>query len=138
MKPTLLIRISSGLVLFFALGHSVGHFTRKDTTEPLEKQVIRAMSENKFVMFGHARSYDETYTGMSLNLIISLLMLTCVLWLSSTLSEKQPVFCRKMLIIVTMCLFGFSATGFVYFFTVPAVTCLVAGLLCGVAAWRLK
>lgn len=138
MKPKLLIRISTGLVLFFALGHSVGHFNRKATADPMEKQVIRAMSENKFDMFGQARSYDQTYTGMSLNLILSLLLLTGVLWFTSTQTEKQPGFCRRILIVIMLCLLGFSATGFFYFFMFPAVTCLMASSLCGLAAWRLK
>ena len=71
MKPKILLRIAAGLLLFFAAGHSVGHFTRHDVKDPKAKEILGMMSDYKFDMFGKMRSYDDAYEGMSLNLIFT-------------------------------------------------------------------
>lgn len=125
----ILLRVAAGCLLFFALGHSIGHFTRHNVADSKAKEVLRQMTENKFDMFGQMRSYDENYTGMSLNLIITLLTLASILWLVSSQIEKQPMLARNILIPITICILGFSITSFLYFFTIPAVTCLIASIL---------
>lgn len=130
--------MASGCLLFFAFGHTVGHFTRHHVTDPKAKEVLRAMSENKFDMFGQMRSYDENYTGMSLNLIFTLLALAVILWLVSGQAQKHPSLVRNLLIPVVLCVAGFSITGFLYFFPVPAVTCLVAAVLLLVSILQLS
>jgi len=138
MTPKLLLRIAVGCLLFFALGHSLGHFTRHDVTDPKAKEVLRQMTENKFDMFGQLRSYDENYTGMSLNLIFTLLALASVLWIISTQTEKQPILARNILIPIAICVFGFGITSFLYFFTIPAVTCLLATILTTATIFKLS
>jgi hypothetical protein len=129
MKPKLLLRIAACLLLFFACGHSIGHFTRHDVTDPKAREVLRQMTENKFDMFGQQRSYDQNYTGMSLNLILTLFVFASILLMLSTQTEKEPLFVKNLLVPITFCVVGFSVTGFLYFFTMPAVTCLFASLL---------
>ena len=136
MKPKLLIRIAAGCVLFFAFGHTMGHLGRKGTTDPKELEVIRITETNKFDMFGTLRSYDENYTGMSLNLIFTLLAFTLMLWFVSNLNDLKSA--KNILIPITLCLFGFAATGFMFFFPVPAITCVVAGGLLSVAIFQLS
>src|SRR4051794_26120971 len=128
MKPKLLLRIATGCLLFFALGHSVGHFTRHDVSDPKAREVLRQMTENKFDMFGQLRSFDENYTGMSLNLIFTLLAMASVVWILSTHTETQPKLTRNILIPITLCVFGFCVTSFLYFFTMPAITCLLTSV----------
>ncbi len=138
MKPKLLLRVAAGCLLFFAFGHSMGHFNRHHVTDPKAKEVLQQMIEHKFDMFGQLRSYDENYTGMSLNLIFTLLALAAVLWLLSTHTEKQPVLVKQVLVPLTLCILGFSVTSFLYFFPVPAVTCLVAAVLIAAAIFKLN
>lgn len=137
MKPKLLLRIATGCLLFFALGHSFGHFTRHDVQDPKAKEVLKQMTENKFDMFGQLRSYDENYTGMSFNLIFTLLTLASVLWILSSQTEKQPLLAKSILVPLTICVFGYSVTSFLYFFTMPAITCLVAGTLTTISIFKL-
>ncbi|CAG5006238.1 hypothetical protein DYBT9275_03767 [Dyadobacter sp. CECT 9275] len=141
IKPATLLRIAAGCLLFFAVGHSAGHLARHRVTDPKAKEVIRYMTENKFDMFGQMRSYDENYTGMSFNLILTLLCLACILWILSFQAEKQPVLTRNILIPVTICILGFGVTSFLYFFMLPALTCLAASvsmLLCIVYLSRIR
>lgn len=137
LNPKLLLRTAAACILFFALGHSLGHFTRHNVTDPQAIALQREMIENKFDMFGTPRSYDENYTGMSLNLIFTLLAVTVVLWQLSGQVEKHPANSRKVLIPLTLCVLGFGFTSAFYFFPMPAISCFVAaGALTG-AIFRL-
>lgn len=138
MKAKILIRIAAGLILFFALGHTMGHIGRHDVKEPEAKEALKIMSETKFDQFGTMRSFDENYTGMSLNLIFTLLTFTIILWFFSAYTEKYPDFVKKVLIPIALCVTGFSVTGFLYFFMVPAITCLLAAFALFVAFFKLK
>jgi hypothetical protein len=138
MTPKLLLRIAAGVVLFFALGHSMGHFTRKNLSTPEAKTVYRVMEEFKFPIGSQMRSYDEFYEGMSLNLIITLLTITALLWVMSNISSQHPKIGIQILWPLLFCLSAFSATGFLYFFTLPALTCFIAGILILVTIFRLS
>lgn len=129
MSPKLLIRLASGCLLFFALGHTVGHFTRHNVTDPKAKEVLQAMSENHFDMFGVMRSYDENYTGMSANLILTLISFAALLWILSGTAIENKKLATMLLIPVLFCVCGFAATGFLYFFLLPAISCLGASAL---------
>ena len=128
-KPKLLIRIAAGCILFFAFGHSLGHFTRYDVTDQKEKEVLQTMINNKFDLFGQMTTYDRMYTGLSLNMIFILIAFTIILWHISNISQDNKKLAIKLLLPVTLCVVGFSITSFLFFFPVPAITCLVAGLL---------
>lgn len=126
MSPKFFLRLAVGCLLFFALGHSIGHFTRHNVSDPKAKEILRQMSENKFDMFGQMRSYDENYTGMSFNLILTLLTFAVVISLLTSQTEKYPLLIRNILIPISVCLLGFSVTSFIYFFYIPAVTSMLA------------
>lgn len=138
MKPKILLRVASGCLLFFATGHSMGHFKRHEVTDPVAKEVLRQMTENKFDMFGQLRSYDENYTGMSLNLIFTLLAMAAVLWILAGYAEKHAAPVKQVLVPLGLCVLGFSVTSFLYFFPVPAVTCLLASVCITAAVLKLK
>lgn len=137
MKAKIWIRIAAVCMLFFALGHTAGHITRHTTDDVRAKEVIKAMTDYKRDMFGAMRSFDENYTGMSLNLIATLLILTVVLWILSNLATSNPRTTAHLLIPVLLCAWFFAVTGFMYFFLLPAITCLLAGLSLSVAGYRL-
>ncbi len=126
IKAKLLLRSAAICLAFFAIGHSVGHFTRHAITDPKAIEVQKQMIENKFDMFGKLRSYDENYTGMSLNLIFTLLTITILLWQLSGQSEKNATGVRKFLVPLTICVCGFGITSAFYFFPMPAISCFIA------------
>lgn len=96
------------------------------------------MSDFKFDLFGTMRSYDENYTGMSLNLILTLLAFTLLLWILSNHSARAAAVTRALLFPILLCLLGFAITGFMYFFLLPAITCLLASAAVGLALTKLK
>lgn len=134
----LLIRIAAGCMLFFAFGHTMGHFTRYEVDDQKEKEVIQTMVDNKFDLFGQTTTYDQMYTGLSLNLIFTLIAFVIILWQISNISKDDKKLAIKLLLPVTLCVFGFSITSFLFFFPVPAITCLVGGLLSTFALIKLN
>ena len=137
MKPKVMLRFASGLLLFFALGHIVGHITRHDTKDIRIQKVLKVMAENKFDMYGQLRSYDENYSGMSLNLIFSLVALAVILWILSIFTERNRVLVRALLVPISFCLIGFSITGFLFFFPIPAYTSFSAAVFTTVAMFTM-
>jgi heme A synthase len=138
MKPAHLLKFAAGCQLFFAVGHSAGHFTRKSVDAPRARQVFALMEDYKFPIGTKLRSYDEFYTGMSLNLVICLLTFTALLWIAAGLAQSHPRVCTRLLVPVLLGVTAFSATGFGYFFPVPAVTCLVAAVLISLSLFSLR
>jgi hypothetical protein len=116
----------------------MGHFTRYNVTDPKEKEVLRTMIDNKFDLFGQMTSYDKMYTGISLDLIFTLLVFAILLWHVSNISSDNKKLATKLLLPITSCVFGFSITNFLFFFPVPAITCLIAGLILTFALIKLK
>ncbi|AVV50249.1 LIC_13387 family protein [Leptospira santarosai] len=51
MKPKLFIRIASVLISIFAVGHSIGHFARYNTTDSQALNTISAMQKTKIPIF---------------------------------------------------------------------------------------
>jgi hypothetical protein len=138
MNSKVLFRIAAGCILFFVLGHSFGHFTRHSTSDPDKSAFLKVLAEKKFDMFGYMRSFDENYTGMSLNLIFTLIMLTIILWTLGGNANSNPLIIRKIAIPVAACILGFSITSFLYFFPVPGITCMLAFIFTGLAMTGLK
>jgi hypothetical protein len=138
MSPKILLRIAAGAVLFFALGHTMGHFTRKNLSTPEAQAVYKVMEDFKFPIGFQMRSYDEFYEGMSINLIITLLTLTAILWVSSSVCGQNPEAGIQILWPVLFCMIAFSVTGFIFFFTLPAVTCVVASILILISIFQLR
>lgn len=138
MKPKLLIRIAAGCTLFFALGHSIGHSTRREATDARSIEVWRIVREHKFNVFGEMRSIDENYTGMSLNFIFTLLAFTVLLWLLSYRVRRDPLGVKWCILPILLAAFGYAVTSYLYFFMVPAVTSFLAGILLTMAFFQLK
>jgi hypothetical protein len=133
MNPRLLLRIAAGLLIFFAVGHTVGHLTRHNVTDPRARELQRLMIDNKFEMYGQMRSYDENYTGLSMDMIAALLAFGIILWEVAGHVDGNTELVRTILIAMTFAVSMFAISGFVYFFLVPGITCLLAALLMGAA-----
>jgi len=137
MKPKVLLRFASILLVVFALEQTVGYFTRHDTKDIRIQKVLKVMTENKFNMYGQMRSYDENYNGMALDLIFSLIAFSAVLWVLSIFAERNRVLVRTLLLPISFGLLGFSITGFLFFFPIPAYTSLFAAVLALIAMFSM-
>ncbi|NOU46609.1 MAG: hypothetical protein HOO86_06050 [Bacteroidales bacterium] len=137
MKPKVMLRFASGILILFTFWHIAVHFTRHNTKDIRIQKVLKAMTENKFEMFGQLRSYDDNYNGMSLNLIFSLLAFSIMLWILSIFTERNRVLVRALLVPISFCLIGYSITGFLYFSPIPAYTSFIAAVLTIVCVFKM-
>src|ERR1700743_1621609 len=107
MQPKLLLRIAAFLILFVAVGHTIGNCTRKSTTGTRQLEVFKKMEDVKFDFAGSTRSWDNFYDGMSLDVSITLVVFTVLLWLIAGSAKKYPVFCTSLLWPTLVCFVGF-------------------------------
>jgi archaellum biogenesis protein FlaJ (TadC family) len=138
MRPKLLLRISAFFTLFVAVGHTLGNYTRKATTDARQQEIFKKMADYKFNFGGSMRSWDNFYDGMSLDVSFALVTFTVLLWLISGSANKYPVFCTSLLWVILVCFIGFTILGFMYFFIVPAVCTLLASVLMAAAIYQLR
>lgn len=126
MTPSLLIYIASGLLLFFAFGHAIGHFSRHKIAGEDATNVFQLMKTTQFNQFGKMRSFDENYTGMSFNLMAILLTLSTILIGTAIYLDTFLLQAGLLLIPISFCTLIFSITSWRYFFPLPAITCFLA------------
>lgn len=138
MKPRILLRITVVLTLFYAFGHVMGHLTRKETSDPVNKEVIRQMEQNKFSVNGSMRSWDDFYEALSLDSALVLLVFAVIFWMLSGMVEKYPRVVYDLLWPILICLIGFSITNFLYVFMIPTATSLITCIVIITALIQLR
>jgi hypothetical protein len=125
MKPKILLRITVFVTLFYAFGHVMGHLTRKQTTDPVNKEVIRQMEQYKFNVNGAMRSWDNFYEALSLDSALVLVVFAIIFWMLSGMVEKYPSVVYNLLWPILLCFIGFTITHYLYVFMIPTVTSLI-------------
>lgn len=138
MKPKILLRITVFVTLLYAFGHIMGHFTRKQTTDPADKEVIRQMEAYKFDVGGSMRSWDNFYEALSLDSALFLIFFTVIFWMLSGFAEKYPKVVYTLLWPILICFIGFTITHYLYVFMIPTVLSLIICLLLIVVQMQLR
>ena len=125
MKPKILLRIAVFVTLFYAFGHVMGHVTRKKTTDPAGKELIRQMEQYKFNANGRMRSWDNFYEALSLDAVIVLVGFVITFWMLSGIVEKYTTVVYNLLWPILICFIGFTVTNYLYVFMIPTVTSVI-------------
>jgi hypothetical protein len=134
MSSKILLRIIAILVLLFDIGHTGAYFSQKQSTGPVDKEVIRQMYQYRFNRQGSMRSWGDFYTALSFDLSIALVGIAIMLYMLSGMEKKHPKICYKLLWPISLCFVGFTANAFCYIFVVPAITGL---LICLLILWAM-
>jgi uncharacterized membrane protein len=138
MKPKILLRITVIVTLFYAFGHIMGHLTRKQTTDPVDKEVIRQMEQYKFNVNGSMRSWDNFYEALSLDSALVLVVFAIIFWMFSGMVEKYPGVVYKLLWPILLCFIGFTITHYLYVFMIPTVASLITCICIIVAMIQIR
>lgn len=138
MKPKLSLRIASALMFLHLIGHSFGNAMWKQTKDPLKKQVIQTMTENKFPFMGSNRSFADNFDGYGYATSLLLILTVVLLWLISISLETKNKLTSRTLLLLFICLLGLSLDEFMYFFPFAASLSLSASVFVGVATLQLK
>eukprot|EP00195_Chlamydomonas_chlamydogama_P007653 CAMPEP_0202913518 /NCGR_PEP_ID=MMETSP1392-20130828/60692_1 /ASSEMBLY_ACC=CAM_ASM_000868 /TAXON_ID=225041 /ORGANISM="Chlamydomonas chlamydogama, Strain SAG 11-48b" /LENGTH=69 /DNA_ID=CAMNT_0049604805 /DNA_START=142 /DNA_END=351 /DNA_ORIENTATION=+ len=67
VQPGKCLRVASAVLSLFAIGHTFGHFTRKNIPDESVQQLIKAMEHTAITLPGGIiKTYDQLFDGQSL------------------------------------------------------------------------
>lgn len=130
MKPPLLLRITSVLLLVFAAGHTYGALATP-SRGLAEAVVFSGMRSFQFDIMGVSRTHWEFYVGFSLFLSVSLFLLAVLVWQIANIATLYPARVWPMVFALFVAHVGFAVLCWVYFFPAPAVVTSVATIFLG-------
>ncbi|MCF0070918.1 hypothetical protein LZD49_10580 [Dyadobacter sp. CY261] len=129
MKPRLLMRIAALFVLIHLIGHSFGHFSWKETTNPAKQEVIKQMTGPRFEFMGAMRSMGDYYEGYSLILFVVYAMSIALILSAAGYADSNHDIARKVLTPIGIGYVAFGIIEFLHFFPFAASMSLGAGAL---------
>jgi len=131
LKPSVFYRIASGLLVLFAIGHTLG-FRQTDPQWGVDA-LVASMRTIRFDVQGFSRTYWDFYVGAGLFVSIFLLFTAIVAWQLGNLS--QPTL--RLMPVVTWALAflfaGLTVLSWIYLFIIPVIFSAVVSL-CLIAA----
>ena len=133
MKPALLYRIASVLLLLFAIGHTLG-FRQVDPSWGVDS-VVGAMKSTPFDVQGFTRTYWDFYMGFGLFVTVFLVFAAVLAWQLGGLPINVL---RAMPVVPWALALGFVGVTFLswrYFFVVPLAFSAVITLCLILATW---
>ena len=134
MKPTLLYRIASGLLVVFAASHTYGLLSFTAST-PEARAVREAMNSVHFQIMGTNCSYGGFYIGFGLLFTAYLLFSAFLAWHLGDLARRNP----ETIGTLAWSLFTVQVVNvvlsWVYFFPAPVTVSALAAVCLGWAAW---
>jgi hypothetical protein len=137
MKPSLLYKISSGLLALFGLTHTYGMFhpVSKGAAADMVTSVMRTVH---FDVTGFRRSIWDFYFGFGLLVTVYLLFSAVLAWLLSGLVKESLMPVRLLAWAFAVCQAAVAVLCWTNFFLAPAVvSTLIAGCLL-IAAWQVQ
>lgn len=133
MGASLLYRISSGLLVLFALGHTIG-FRRVDPRWNVDG-VVNGMRSVSFDVQGLHRSYWDFFSGFGLFVSVFLVFAAILAWQFGSMSRERLSAIPIQRWSFAICFVFIAVLTWRYFFAAPGVfSTLVALGLVG-AAW---
>jgi hypothetical protein len=134
MRASLLYRISSILLVLFAIGHTVG-FSQINPAWHLDS-LVQSMKSIHFNVNGSDRSYWDFFIGLGLFVTVLMLFASIVAW---QLGSLPPPTLAAMRVSAWGFAIAFAVIAWLswrYFFIVPIVFSFVIFLCLATAAWR--
>jgi len=124
--------------LLHTIGHTFGTLGWKKTTDPAKQEVIKQMTGNKFPFMGANHSMGDAMDGYGFALILTLFLITAILWMSSTYAAKNPTLIINFLILLSIILLLSAIIELIYFFPLAAAFTFIAMLLTVIAIFQIN
>ena len=134
MKPRILYRISSVLLLLFAAGHTFGF--RQNDPEWGADAVVGLMHSVHFNAQGFTRTYWDFFSAFGLLFTVFLLFAAVVAWLLGGLPAETFARVRSIAWALAICFAAVTALSWRYTFTTPIVFSALITVCLTAAAWR--
>ncbi len=137
MKSKTLTRIAFGSIVFHLVGHTVGHFTWKNTDDIVAADIIRSMDEHQFEFMGKSQTLGGHHEGYSLLFGVTMIMFAAMTWMIARKIESTPSL-KPVLFVIGVTLAVFGVVELIYFFPLAGGSSLLAGVLLLAACARTK
>ena len=138
MKPKILLRTASIVMILHDIGHMGGTLTWKQAAEPEKQQVIQQMTEHKFPFMGAMRSMGDYYDGYGFASALAILLISAILWIVSSSLNQDPGLAKKILITVSAILLAWGINELIFFFPFAAAFSLLAMALTIIAVLQVS
>jgi hypothetical protein len=133
-KPWIWLRIASVVDALFAVGHGLGHVRTVEGGLPGET-VVSAMKTFHFNAMGSDRTYWDFFTGYSLMVFVTAVLLAVVLWQLSTIAKSHALEIRPLLRTLIGAQVAITIIAFTNFFAAPAICNTLASVCLAMAAF---
>ena len=133
MKPSLLYRIASILLVLFAVGHTLG-FRQVDPRWGIEP-LIQSMRSIHFIANGYERTYWDFYVGFGLFVTALLLFASLIAWQLGSLPAQTVASMRISAWGFVFCFAFVAFLSWRYFFLIPVMFSIIILVCLTLAAW---
>ena len=133
MKASLLYRISSILLVLFAIGHTVG-FSQIDPAWGVDS-LVQSMKSIHFNVNGADRTYWDFFFGFGLFVTVFMLFASVVAWQLGSLSSETLATMRASAWGFAVAFAVLAYLSWRYFFIIPIVFSIAIFMCLAAAAW---
>jgi hypothetical protein len=119
MTTTLWLRISAGIALLFAAGHTLGGL--KYWSPMGDNPVLQSMRSVRFDTMGANRSYFDFFMGFGHSLSVLLFMEAILLWQLAALARSSALSARPMIAVIGLATAVLGIIAWRFIFPVPAI-----------------
>jgi hypothetical protein len=133
MKASLFYKIASGLLVLFAVGHTLGF--RKTDPHWGVGSLVASMRTIHFEAQGFSRTYWDFYVGFGFFVSVFLLFAAVLAWQFGAMSQEALAQMPVLTWGLAICFVGVTALSWMYFFMAPVIFSSVITLGLILAAW---
>jgi hypothetical protein len=137
MKPTVLYRIASVLLIFLAAGHTIAILKLKPPS-PESEAVWKSMNSVHFRLGRGEYSYGGFYRGIGLFVTIYLLFAAYLAWYLGGMARHNPQAIGSLGWAFFALQLASIALSAIYFFLPPIVLSTLVAICVGLAAWGIR
>jgi len=133
VKPPLFYRVASGLLLLFAISHTLG-FKQSDPAWGVGA-VLGSMQSSQFTIQGFTRTYWDFFLGAGFTVGVLYLFAAVLAWQLGGLPVTTLASMRATAWSFAACFVAITALGWRYLFWIPIVMSGVIAACLAAAAW---
>ena len=133
MKASLFYRIAAVLLLFFAVGHTLG-FRQSDPSWGVDT-LLGSMRSIHFDVQGFSRTYWDLFVAAGLSVGVFYLFAAILSWQLGGLSAETLALMRGSAWALALCFVAITVVSWRYLFVIPIVFSSVISVLLIAAAW---
>jgi len=132
MKASTWLRLLAGIMVFFTFGHTMGGVLNPPAEGPAG-QALDVMRRARFPIMGFERSYWDFYRGFGWFVSLEFVLFALIAYHLSVMSRRNPRAAMPLMVTLEIGCVVTAILSWLYFFSAPIVTSILA-VVCSTAA----